>query len=511
VLRTYNNYDREYFQYHKNHADEGLRVNEPLRSRSNGRWSILLTRRVNHADGTFAGVVVAAIELDYFQHFYEAFDIRAEGAIALIRDDGKLLVRRPFNDANVGRDMFSRPRFKALVDAQSIGYYRATSEFDNITKWIAYERVPDSQVLVTFATAERVILAPWRASLLRDAVVGGLFCGAVAILGCLLVFQLRARGKADAKVRESEGRYRLLAENAGDVVMRLSLDGVRQYVSPAVTQILGWTPEELINARPIDLIHPDNHAELEEIFQQMRAGSSAARVINRTRRKDGSYVWIETNFRLLHDHGARSEIVTVLRDISQRKVAEEELKVANERLRELAATDALTGLANRRSFDVALERECLRAERSDQPISLVMIDIDNFKKYNDCYGHQDGDDCLRQVAQAILHAFRRPGDLAARYGGEEFAIILPETDELGAMYVAEKLRAAVAALAREHRGSEHGSVTISLGVACAESGVRRDGAALVGKADRALYSAKDSGRNKVVCASDISATIARVA
>ena len=112
----------------------------------------------------------------------------------------------------------------------------------------------------------------------------------------------------------------------------------------------------------------------------------------------------------------------MLRDISQRKAAEEQLKAANEKLRELAATDALTGLANRRSFEVALERECRRAERNNQPISVLMLDVDNFKKYNDCYGHQRGDECLREVGQTILSAFHRPGDLAARYGGEEFVV-----------------------------------------------------------------------------------------
>jgi diguanylate cyclase (GGDEF)-like protein/PAS domain S-box-containing protein len=327
----------------------------------------------------------------------------------------------------------------------------------------------------------------------------------------LVVVQVRAREKVDANVRESEARYRLLAENAGDVVMRLSLDGVRRYVSPSATQVLGWTPKELVGAQPVDLVHPDNRAELSEIFGKMRAGLEATRLITRTRRKGGSYVWVETNFRLLYENGAPSEIVTVLRDISQRKAAEEELKAANGKLRELAATDALTGLANRRSFEIALERECRRAERTEQPISVLMIDIDSFKKYNDCYGHQNGDQCLRAVAQAVLRAFRRPGDLAARYGGEEFAIILPETDELGAMYIAEKLRAAVADLALEHRDSDSGSVTISLGVACADLGVKPDGTALIREADRALYQAKGTGRNKVVCATEIAANVIRVA
>jgi diguanylate cyclase (GGDEF)-like protein/PAS domain S-box-containing protein len=291
------------------------------------------------------------------------------------------------------------------------------------------------------------------------------------------------------------------------------LDGKRRYVSPAVEQVLGWTPSELIGNRAPDLLHPDHRAQLEHVIGDLRRGSESARLIAQTRRKDGSYVWLETSFRRTRDSqsGAPDEIVTVLRDISKRKAAEEELQAANAKLQELAATDALTGLANRRSFDLALERECRRAERAGQPISVLMIDIDKFKAFNDSYGHQEGDNCLRQVAQAILQAFRRPGDLAARYGGEEFAIILPETDELGAMYVAEKLRSIVHALGLAHQGNDAGVVTISSGVACAESGDNIEGATLVGEADRALYQAKDTGRNKVVCASEADKHLHRVA
>jgi diguanylate cyclase (GGDEF)-like protein/PAS domain S-box-containing protein len=299
-------------------------------------------------------------------------------------------------------------------------------------------------------------------------------------------------------------RYRLLAENAGDVVIRLSLEGVRQYVSPAIERVLGWTPEEFQGIAPYDLMDPTGRAQLVRAIEDIRAGQDSASIISRTRHKDGHHVWLEATMRPVRDpkNNAPLEIVAVLRDISKRKAAEEALQAANEKLHALSVTDALTGLSNRRSFDNALDRECRRAERAGQPISVVMIDIDKFKNYNDTYGHQQGDKCLKQVAQALLRAFRRPGDLASRYGGEEFAVILPETDELGAMYVADKLRTIVHALALEHRGSELGRVTISLGVACAETGTSIDQAALVQQADQALYLAKAAGRNKVAGASE---------
>jgi len=307
-----------------------------------------------------------------------------------------------------------------------------------------------------------------------------------------------------AKHAEQLDRYRVLAENAGDVVIRLNLEGVRQYVSPAIQRVLGWTPEELQGIEPHDLMDSAGGAQLHRAINDMRCGLDSASVITRARHKDGHHVWIEATLRLARDpeSGAPAEIVAVLRDISRRKAAEEALQAANEKLHALSVTDALTGLSNRRSFDNALDRECRRAERAGQSISVVMIDIDKFKNYNDTYGHQEGDKCLKQVAQALLRAFRRPGDLAARYGGEEFAVILPETDELGAMYVADKLRSIVHALALEHRGTELGRVTISLGVACAEAGTSIDQAALVRQADLALYQAKKTGRNKVACASE---------
>jgi diguanylate cyclase (GGDEF)-like protein/PAS domain S-box-containing protein len=512
-LANHNNADRDYFQFHKADADKGLRINEPLQSRATGNRTILLTRRVDHTDGSFAGVVAAAIDLDYFQQFYRGFDVGKSGAIALLRNDGILLVRHPQRDANSGRDLFKRSRYQALTAAAAAGYYQAVSASDDLTKWIAFERLPDVPITVTVAMAEDDVLVHWRANILVDFIVAGFLCAVIALMGGLIVVQLRHRARVDAMVRENEARYRLLAENAGDVVMRLSLDGVRRYVSPAVAQVLGWAPQELIGVRAFDLLLPDHRAKLEKVIGELACGLDSAILVTQTRRKDGSYVWLETTFRLTRDDksGAPSEIVAVLRDISKRKAAEEELQAANAKLQELAATDSLTGLANRRSFDLALERECRRAERSEQPISVLMIDIDKFKSYNDFYGHQDGDNCLRQVAQAVLQAFRRPGDLAARYGGEEFAIILPETDELGAMYVAEKLRSIVHKLGLNHQGSDAGVVTISLGVACADVGSNVQGAALVREADQALYEAKGTGRNKVACASEMRKRLHRVA
>ena len=166
-------------------------------------------------------------------------------------------------------------------------------------------------------------------------------------------------------------------------------------------------------------------------------------------------------------------------------------------MREMTLTDALTGIANRRSFNEGFENEWRRCARSSTPLSVIMIDIDHFKLYNDAYGHQAGDACLQQVADTMLQCAGRSPDLLARYGGEEFVILLPQVDAAGAATVAERILASVRALAIPHRMSSAGdTVTVSLGVATLMPDQGADHEALVRCADNALYRAKKDGRNR---------------
>ena len=178
-----------------------------------------------------------------------------------------------------------------------------------------------------------------------------------------------------------------------------------------------------------------------------------------------------------------------------------QLQEANEKLNKLSNTDALTGIANRRLFDEKIEYEWKRSRRSQQPLSLIMIDIDHFKNYNDSFGHQAGDECLKQVASALSHTLRRPADFVARYGGEEFAVIIPETDCNAASEIAETLRSAVAALHIPHvRPDNNEWVTISLGVSSCMPNGEQAIQNLIALADKALYKAKHAGRNRVAMA-----------
>jgi len=179
------------------------------------------------------------------------------------------------------------------------------------------------------------------------------------------------------------------------------------------------------------------------------------------------------------------------------------LRERTRQLLRLASIDGLTGLANRRAFDQALDQEWRRARRNRANLSLMLIDIDFFKRYNDHYGHQAGDDCLKTVATTLAGAAERPGEIVARYGGEEFAVVLPVSDARTAAALAEKMRSRIAELALPHAGSQiTDHVTISVGVATLPDGrddekAFPDEAALIAAADQALYAAKEAGRNRV--------------
>jgi diguanylate cyclase (GGDEF)-like protein/PAS domain S-box-containing protein len=192
---------------------------------------------------------------------------------------------------------------------------------------------------------------------------------------------------------------------------------------------------------------------------------------------------------IFDNDGKLVAVVETLRDVTDEKRAQVALE-------QLATRDGLTGLANRRCFDDTLQAEWQRALRQQQPLSLLMVDVDNFKQYNDAYGHLGGDECLQRIANAVASEMRA-NDLVARYGGEEFAVILPNQSLKGAAIVAERIRCRVEQLHLPNLGSKQHVVTVSIGAATALAAPETDPSQLVATADSALYRAKHMGRNRI--------------
>ncbi|MBY5392164.1 diguanylate cyclase [Rhizobium leguminosarum] len=205
--------------------------------------------------------------------------------------------------------------------------------------------------------------------------------------------------------------------------------------------------------------------------------------------------WRSIRTRLAEDGTA----MAVVSDITATKQAEIALRLSAEQLRNLAETDGLTGIVNRRAFDEAFARETAGSARKNTPFSLLMVDIDRFKAYNDTYGHPAGDQCLRVVSKCLRQSVSRPADIVARYGGEEFVVLLPATSAKGAMIVAEQFARLLSQENIVHTGSEFGRVTASIGISCATGAtLRLNPNRLLTEADAALYDAKTQGRNRIL-------------
>ena len=344
----------------------------------------------------------------------------------------------------------------------------------------------------------RTILCEWYNTPLVDE--GGAVIGVAA-----LAQDVTEQAQAEAALRESEEKYRLLAEGMEDVVSLHDAEGNLLYVSPSVFKLTGYTPEEALAVETLSEIHPDDRAKLRAAGGPQSGRSALFEV--RRRCKDGRYVWVEVQGSPLSDaQGWGAGFVSVMRDITARKALkreQESLEAEREELLsqteallaialERADHDPLTGLINHRAFHKRLQEETEAAQRSGRPFALLLIDLDNFKFFNDAYGHLAGDDLLRQVAQALLLNCR-PQDTLARFGGDEFALLRPGATGADAACVAEGLREAVARVGYRPPGYDT-SIPLSLSVGTA--GAPEDGAgrvALLEAADARLRVMRSGG------------------
>lgn len=498
----FNNSDREYFKQHRASPDKGLLIGSPVRSRSGGQWVITASRRFDHPDGSFAGVVLATIDASYFANFYKRFDLGSTGVINLIDKSGIILARSVDNETSVGRDISSTPLIRDMDARRPAGLYYFRSPFDQ-TMRLSYYRLSDRFPLLILATeAKDEVLAPWRQeAIIRMALVLGLVA-LIASTGIYLVRQLLKGQRIAAVLAAKEADFRLLAEESSDMVMRIGFDERIIYVSPSCVRLLGWTAAQLGGTHALAGVNDEDLPHVRQTVQALKQGEfEETRLVYRTRHREGGEIWLETALRATRDPvtGKVNGVVAISRDMTAHKDLEQKLAT-------LAIKDGLTGLANRRHFDDMLQQEWRRAERDGTAVSLLMMDVDNFKKFNDHYGHQAGDSCLKAVAAALAAEARRPGDLAARYGGEEFVLLLPNTDEVGCALVAERIRQALETLKLPHALNPPAKrVTLSIGGATGwpNAETQSNHPSLIAAADRALYAAKNAGRDRFVMSGQV--------
>ncbi len=464
---------RLYFTEHVHQAGRGLLITPPFTARTTSSEMIGLSRRYDRPDGSFGGVVMGAIEVSYFRDLIANLVLEDGASVKIATDSGLVLAQSQWPPQKaVGR----RTKFPA----QNAGVQQSA-------------RAANLPIQVDVTIPFPTVYAAWE----RNAmIVGG--ANFVLVITLMVVargasLELRRRRAAELSAAAFAENYRILTDSTADVIMRLDLDGTLRYASPATRKVLGCDPADMCGRSWRNYVDPQDWALLTDAMQQLRRGTEEVNATYRSTHNNGTQLWLEARMRLLNrpQSGTPPQVIATLRDVTWQHTHAEQLSV-------LAATDGLTGVANRRRFDEWLDTQWCVAGRSSFAVSLILLDVDAFKLYNDCYGHVGGDAVLRLIADCMRAEIRRPADLAARYGGEEFAVLLPDTDPAEALRIAEKIRLAVASRAIAHERSAHGCVTISAGVASVNPLSEPDAARLVTRADLALYEAKRLGRNKVV-------------
>ncbi|BCS52393.1 diguanylate cyclase [Geobacter sp. SVR] len=302
--------------------------------------------------------------------------------------------------------------------------------------------------------------------------------------------EIEERKKAEVQLRLAASVFASTSEG----IFVTDANGVIISVNPAFEQITGYSAAEAVGNTP-RILKSGKHdqAFYAHIWNSiLKEGLWTGEIWER--RKSGEIYPQDMTISAIRDeNGFIRKFAAIFSDITERKKMEEELRY-------LSMRDGLTGLFNRRTFDEELENEWRRALRAPAPFSLIILDIDYFKDYNDTYGHQEGDRCLGAVANVVNCAVRRPGDLTARYGGEEFVVLLPMTTSADAAIIAEGIRRDVEALSIGHRTSKvSGVVTASFGVGTVIPTRDRSFTELIRVADHALYVAKSKGRNRIMC------------
>ena len=322
--------DRAYFQYHLAHPGTALHIGAPVLSRVEHVWIVTLSRRVERADGSLIGVIVATTDINYFQSYYDTFDIGPSGAILLANADGTLLARRPFVEANIGRDLSQSSLFKEYLPQAPSGIALTRSSTDGVKRLNSYRRLTRYPLVVAAALAEDDILADWRGEARSHLLGTAALLAATLALGTWLILEFRFRLSTEAKAAQSAADYRLLADNSSDLILRLALDGTCRYASPACQTLFGVTPEQMVGTNLLRRRSRTPRPELAEAFARLAAGTERASILTSLLRSDGRLLRLEANLQRAVTLDGMHEVVAVVRDVTEREATLVALRAARD-------------------------------------------------------------------------------------------------------------------------------------------------------------------------------------
>lgn len=480
--------DRDYFQAHA----LGLyqHVGEPITGRSSGRVLLPVSLRLGGAVGDFQGVIMASLNSDYFQAFYSQVRQDTQLRLGMFRTDGTQLTLAP--SLTEPQSVATQAAVAAAIGQHRTRTWLNDSPLDSVAKYTSLRRLNGYPVVVTAAYDYDALLATLYPAFWRNGLVFVLLAAGTLVMVRLVDRNVRAADHA----RQAELRTARLAQAIAhhlpnghlavvDRQLRV-LFAEGQFSRLRAELGLTLTPGQWMS----EVFPPSITAELERLAHHALAGEEGETEI-----AWGAHELRVFSVPIAEADGAIVSVLFLTQDITKLKQTQRTLEV-------LSATDGLLGIANRREFDKAFAEEWRRGRRDQQPLSLLLIDVDHFKRYNDTHGHLAGDRCLQRIAGILTTVAQRPGDLAARYGGEEMAILLPATPSEGAFRVAQRVHAR---LAEPHPADASDTasapVTVSIGVATLVPADSESTIELIRRADAALYLAKQQGRNQTVVSS----------
>jgi PAS domain S-box-containing protein len=323
--RSFANYaDREYFQFHRSHRDRAPRIGMPLQSKLAHAWVIPVSQRFDHPDGSFAGVVVATIDIAYFQKFYETFNIGPESAIFFSLTDGTLLVRRPFVESNIGKSFAGSGIFREYLPYAPAGEGEITSPVDGVTRLSSYRTLTAYPLVVAAGISKAEALSPWRRKAIGDVFVTSALAGIIGFLGIWLSHQVRKQIRAQSTRRERDEHFRVALDAGRLATWDQDLIAGTATRSPRAGEIYGISEEEINTpGKWLDMVHPDDRDRIADMVTAAKEGRGAYAAEFRFRRSDGQERWIMTSGSIFHDaHGTPVRAVGVIQDVTERHEVE---------------------------------------------------------------------------------------------------------------------------------------------------------------------------------------------